>query len=365
MKILEVISNLNPVGGGETFAVNFSRSINDISELKVVILYKKHNQMFIDRLREKNIDFVFLSKKKHFDLKNAKQLREIILSFKPDYIHTENNALIPTYLALKKIKKKERPLVFHTMHLAPEDECSNKIVKYFYKRIFHKKNFVPVAITSSLAKDSQFFYKLKSVPYVENGVDLSKIQNPSLQLKKRKYDVAVIGRFTYQKNHEFLIDCFAEIKKNNPKFTAAFIGGGELFDQMKELAIQKGADFIEFMGTMPNPSVVLANTKIIALGSRFEANPLSLLEGMAAGCVVVSSNVGGVKNIIRKDNGFLFELNDKKAFISIVENIISNPETFEKMHENNIVYSKRFSMEECVRKYVSLFESFSKQQKHF
>ena len=62
MRILEVISNLHPVGGGETFAVNFSRCAQDLSTLKTVILYKKHTEMFIERLKEKNVDFIFLNK---------------------------------------------------------------------------------------------------------------------------------------------------------------------------------------------------------------------------------------------------------------------------------------------------------------
>ena len=61
--------------------------------------------------------------------------RQIIKDFKPDVIHTENNALIPAYLALRKIKKNQRPKVFHTMHLKAEDETSNKIVRFLYKFI--------------------------------------------------------------------------------------------------------------------------------------------------------------------------------------------------------------------------------------
>ena len=355
MKILEVISNLKPVGGGETFAVNFSRCMNDIAEFKAVILYKEYNRMFIDRLDEKNIDYVILDKQKHFDLKNAKELRSIIEEFKPDFIHTENNALIPTYLAVRKIKKTNRPPVFHTMHLAPIDECSNKLVRVLYKHIFHKKGYTPIAITESLARESEQFYKLNHVPYVENGVDLSRIVDCEKPLEKRMYDVTVIGRFSYQKNHEFLIRTFAEIKKVKLDFKAAFIGGGELFDQMKQLSKDSNAEFIEFLGTMPNPGVVLKDTKIIALGSRFEANPLSLLEGMAAGCIVVSSDVGGVKNIIKKDNGFLFEVDDDKTFINIVLNILSNIKDFNSMSLNNKKYSKQFSMEICAKRYLDLF----------
>lgn len=359
MKLLEVISSLKPIGGGETFAVNFSRCAKDVSELKVAILYKDYNQMFVDRLNDKKVDYQILDKKKHIDLKNAKELRKIIKDFKPDVIHTENNALIPTYLALRGIKKKNRPLVFHTMHLAPIDECSNKFVRFMYKHIFHKKGFIPVAITESLSKESETFYKVKDVPFVENGVDLTRIPKPDKEFAKRQYDVVVVGRFSYQKNHEFLIRTFAEIKKQLPDFKAAFIGGGELFDQMKQLAKDSNAEFIEFMGTMPNPGVKLIDSKIIALGSRFEANPLSLLEGMAAGCVVVSTDVGGVKNIIKGDNGFLFDLDNDKAFIDIVTNIINNIDDFEEMSKHNVDYSKQFSMENCVNNYINLFNKYN------
>lgn len=358
MKVLEVISNLYPVGGGETFAVNFSIYAHDKTILKTVILYKKHNPMFIERLKAKGVDFIFLDKKSRFDLKNAKEIAEIIKSFKPDVIHTENNALIPVYLALRHLKKKDRPLVFHTMHLAPEDECSNPIVKFLFKRILRKKKIVPVAITEILSKKSEKFYKIPFVPYVENGVDLSRIPLPSIDLTKRKYDVVVIGRFSYQKNHEFLVESFAEIKKRKNDFKAAFIGDGELFDDMKKLALAKGAGFIDFLGVMTNPGTILIDSKIIALGSRFEANPLSLLEGMAAGCIVVSSDVGGIKNIIKKNNGFLFELNDQKAFVGIVEKILEKPVNFIQMSKNNIEYSKQFSMENCVNNYLLLFNRY-------
>lgn len=356
MKILEVISSLKPIGGGETFATNISRSFNKFETLKVVILYKNYSQMFIDRLDDANIDYVFLDKKKHFDLKNARELRKIIKEYKPDVIHTENNALIPTYLALLGLPKKDRPRVFHTMHLEPKDECAGKLVRILYKHILKKKDFIPVAITESLARVSEEFYKRKNIPFVNNGVDLERIKSDKA-LKDRDYDVVVIGRFAYQKNHEFLIRTFAELKKQHPSFKAAFIGGGELFDEMKELAKTSNAEFIEFLGVMPNPGVILENSKIIALGSRFEANPLSLLEGLAAGCIAVSSDVGGVRNIIKEDNGYLFELDDDKAFIDIILKILNNLKDYEEMSKKNVIYSKKFSMDECAKEYIKLFKN--------
>ena len=365
MRILEVISSLKPIGGGETFAVNISRSFHKFAELKVVILYKEYSQMFVDRLKEKNIDFVFLNKQKHFDKKNAKEIAKIIKEFNPDAIHTENNALIPVYLALKYIKKSDRPYVFHTMHLAPVDECSNKLVKILYRHILKQKGFVPVAITESLSNESKSFYQLKNVPFVENGIDLERF-NFYKPLKERLYDLVVLARFSYQKNHEFLIRTLAKVKKDFPDLKVAFVGGGELFDEMKILAQNNDAGFIEFKGIMSDTSKIVSDSKIIALGSRFEANPLSLLEGMAAGCIVISSNVGGIKNIVHSENGYLFELDDDEAFIKYVEYVLNNIKQHEKMSLDNKEYSKQFSMDDCAQKYIALFKKYCNEfSNHF
>ena len=212
-----------------------------------------------------------------------------------------------------------------------------------------------------MAEKSKKFYKLKTVPYVENGVDLSRMTGDK-SLSNRKYDVAVIGRFTYQKNHEFLIKAFAKIHNSIPNFKVALIGGGELFENMQNLSKSLNCDFVDFLGTMPNPGIILDDSKIVALGSRFEANPLSLLEGMAAGCIVVSSNVGGISNIIKNDNGYLFELDDEETFVNIVVNILNNIGDFEAMSKNNINYSKNFSMEKCAQNYLNVFESYLYKQ---
>lgn len=357
MKILEIISTLEPTGGAETFAINFSRELQDISNLKVVVLYRKHKSYFEEKLKEKGIDLVFLNKTKRFDLKNARELRQIIKEFQPNAIHTENNALIPTFLALKNIKKSQRPKVFHTMHLKAEDETSNKIVRFLYKRIFKHSSFIPVAITKSLSEDSKAFYKVKYVPYVDNGVSLEPFRNDK-SLSSRKYDIVVVGRFAPQKNHYFVVSSFLELRKKLPNIQISLVGGGELLDDVKKFVLDNNAqDFIYFTGVLNSPAEIVKDSKIIALGSLFEANPLSLLEGMSAGCIVVSSNVGGVADIIKEgQNGFLFESGDKEKFVDILYRVLSDIESYQSMSEFNVKYSDQFSMRECAKKYHELFQ---------
>lgn len=357
MKIIELISSLEPTGGAETFAVNFSREMKDISDLKVVVLYEKHKDYFVEKLKEKNITPIFLKKSKHLDFNNAKELRSIIEEFKPDVIHTENNALIPAYLALKKINNCGTIKVFHTMHLKAGDETANRIVRFLYKRIFRKPNFIPVAITKSLSEESKKFYNISYVPYVNNGVSLEPFRNDK-PLKSRKYDIVVVGRFAPQKNHFFVVSSFIELKKKLPNIKVALVGGGELLEDVKQFVLNNNAqDYIHFMGILNSPAEIVKDSKVIALGSLFEANPLSLLEGMSAGCIVVSSNVGGVADIINEgQNGFLFESGDREKFVDILNKVLSNIDSYQNMSDFNVKYSDQFSMRECAKKYYDLFE---------
>lgn len=356
MKVLEVISNLEPAGGGETFAVNICRELASMCELKVVILYSKYRQYFVDRLKEKGIEPIVLDKRKHFDLKNAKELRQIINDFKPDVIHTENNALIPTYLALRKTKYRKTLKVFHTMHLDPKDECPNFILNMLFKHILRKKNYIPVAITKLLSELSSKHYGVPYVPYINNGTDLEPFSS-SKTLAERRYDIAVVGRFSKEKNHKFLISAFAELHKQIPNLKVALVGGGELFDSIKDLAKQHDVlDYVEFKGIMNSPAEVVNDSKIILLGSLFEANPLSLLEGMSSGCIVVSTNVGGVPDIIKEGkNGFLYNVDDLGKFLEITTKILDNINDYQSMSDYNVSYSKNFSMRRCAQEYLDLF----------
>jgi len=361
MRVLEVISSLAPTGGGETFAVNLSRELSSRVELSVVILHQNNKTYFINRLKEKGIEPIVLNKKGHLDPKTTNQLKNIILDFKPDVIHTENNAIISTYLALNKTKLKYKINVFHTMHLIPEKECNNFVLRFLYKHIFKKSNFIPVGITEQLANISKVFYKRNNVPFVNNGSNLENFKNIK-ELQKRKYDVVVVGRFSKEKNHCFLLNSFKELSKTHPNVKIALVGGGELFEDIKKLSSELKLDsYVEFKGVMSDPSSIVNDSKIITLGSLYEANPLTLIEGMSSGCIVVANAVGGIPEIVKdKKNGFLYNTNGMKSYVTFLSNVLDNIDEFTEMSKCNSKYAQNYSMKNCVKEYLNLFNSYGR-----
>ena len=354
MRILEVISSLGPTGGAETFAVHFSRSINQKEQLTVVILYSDNKQHFINLLKEKNIEPIVLNKNKHFDFKIIRQLRKIIREKKIEIIHTENNALISSFFAILPLKNK--PHIFHTVHNPAPIEAGGKISKLLYKRFMKTKFVTPVAISKEMALSCEVFYKLKNVDFIPNGIDLEKFDS-SKKLEDRKYDVSIIARFENQKNHYFLLEVFNKVHQKYNGLNVIMAGSGSLENSIKEKIKQIGAEkYILMPGLVNDSSEILNDSKIIALGSNYEGNPLCLLEGMAAGNVVISTAVGGIPDVVINNvNGFLFKVGDVDGFSDKIYDVLTNIGEYNKMREINSEKSKDFSMNFCVEQYISLF----------
>lgn len=133
---------------------------------------------------------------------------------------------------------------------------------------------------------------------VFNSVDLAKYRfDPAARLKHRKVLglkpdellVGSIGRLSYAKNYEFLIDVMAELVRSEPKARLLLIGEGGFRTMLEEKANALGVrDHIIFAGSRSDANELLSAMDVFALPSRFEGLPLVLIEAQAAQlpCVV-------------------------------------------------------------------------------
>ena len=107
-----------------------------------------------------------------------------------------------------------------------------------------------------------------------------------------------VGRFIYAKNHGFIIDIFAEIKKESPGAVLLLIGDGELMGDIKQKCRDLEVwDSVIFAGTVGNIEEYLWAMDAFLFPSRFEGVPCSVIEAQAAGlpCLIsdtVTSEVG-------------------------------------------------------------------------
>lgn len=137
------------------------------------------------------------------------------------------------------------------------------------------------------------------VKIIHNGTDVEKYHFDSVEHEKIKNQMGHSGkivfgnvaRFKKQKNHEFLIDIFAEIHKMNQNTVLILVGQGELEENMKEKVAKLGLDdCVEFLGARNDVPKLLKDFDVFLLPSLFEGLPLVGIEAQAAGLPMITSN---------------------------------------------------------------------------
>lgn len=150
------------------------------------------------------------------------------------------------------------------------------------------------------------------------------------------------GRLVYQKNFQHLIKSFALLKKTMPSASLTILGEGPQETQLKELVKQLdlGND-VCFLGFVDNPYKYLKHADVFVLSSIFEGFGNVLVESLAIGLPVVSTNCpGGPREIL--DNGkfgALVPVNDEKAMSIAIIRVLAAKTDKQKLIDRSKIYS--------------------------
>lgn len=355
-KVLLVVPTLLQ-GGGQKFVLDLAKGLNhDEFQVRVLIYFKQRHKAFADFAKDNHIDTVYLDKKKGFDISFFKQLRKAVKDYQPDVVHTHLNSML--YM-LPFYRKKQVKL--HTVHTLAQKEHYG-LQKFVNFVAFHILGIVPVGISDTVADTIAQTHHLPrtTVPVVYNGVDckryaISKVHSDT-------FNFVTVGTIYEVKNFPFLVDCFAELHKRHPETRLTIVGNGSqrarLMQQITELGLE---DAITITGTVGNVEDYLAAADVYVASSIFEGLPLSILEAMAAGLPVISTNVGGVPDVVRhEENGLLIPSGDKEAYIAALTELTENGEKRATFAARSKELSTNYDEELTIHGYESLYNSKQK-----
>ena len=174
---------------------------------------------------------------------------------------------------------------------------------------------------------------------------------------KEKFVIGHVGRFCYQKNHDFLIDVFYEVQKEDKDTILLLIGEGELKEELQEkvkkLNIQ---DNVIFLGTTDKVQNYLQAMDLFVLPSRFEGLPVVGIEAQASGTkCLFSSNITRETKIT--ENTEFLDIN-----IQEWKKAILNCKNTSKKHENTIddKYNIKIACKELEKIYIDMAEGIEK-----
>ena len=335
MKILHMISG-GDTGGAKTHVFSLMSVLPKLCDVKVVCFIKGQ---FFDELQDIDVKSELIEQKNRFDMSVLDRLCQIIEQDGTDIIHAHGARA--NFIASKLKKRVNIPVVttVHSDYLLDFDGFYKKLLYTSLNILSLKKLDYYIGVSTSF-KDMLISrgFRPNSIFTVYNGMDYSKPVDflSKQEFAKRigiEYDenltyIGLIGRHDYVKGHDIFLKGAAEVLKKRKDVRFIIAGDGDGRASLTELAKKLGiSDKLIFAGFIKDIYSFINFIDINTLTSRCESFPYVLMEGARLSKPTVSSNVGGISDlIIHGKTGFLFENENYLEFADKLINLIDNKE---------------------------------------
>jgi len=148
----------------------------------------------------------------------------------------------------------------------------------------------------------------------------------SLGISPSAHVVSTVGRLTAIKQHQLFLETARLVANADPAAIFLIAGDGELRGALETATRDFGlTDRVRFLGWRRDLATIYGASDVFLLTSRNEGTPVALIESLAAGVPGVSTDVGGVKDVIDANTGALAPVDDAAGLASAVQRLIADP----------------------------------------
>ena len=273
---------------------------------------------------------------------------------KPDIVHAHLGSVGFAAVWSMLFRK---PLVI-TVHSKPEKAFNPKIEKMVRLALKTKRvKLVAVSEENKALLRPYFDAREEQLACVNNGIDLNRFT----RREHEGFTVIHVGRQDENKNQAALVRCFARLHEKYPNTKLLLLGDGNQHQKLKTLVSQLALEnAVTMTGNVTNTEDYYAVSDLYVQCSHREAMPLSVLEAMAAGLPIVSTDVGGLSDVVQ-DNGILVPDNDEEALYRAIEAIYAqSAEQTAAMCGASHRIVQGYSSETMAREYEAIYNEMCK-----
>lgn len=316
------------------------------------------------------------------DRKAYNEIASIIREFKPHVVHT--HASKAGFLGRAAAWRNNVPVIVHTFHGHIFHSYFGKAKTRVFlelERFLAKKSNAIIAISETQKAELCDTFnicphdKMKVIPL---GLDLERFQDADnskrskfrnhWQIQDDQTAVVHVGRIVPVKNHLLFLDVLKKTRdRGHTNLRGYIVGDGEDRQIVEDYAGQIGLEFatgpdskapLTFTSWIREVDEVMAAADLVALTSRNEGTPLTLIEGQASGTPVISTNVGGVRDIMLDGKtGLLVPPSDAESYTNALCTMLENPCQLAEFGRTAKSFAfEQFSLEKMADRTSNLYE---------
>lgn len=299
VRVLHVVNSMNK-GGLETFIMNIYRKIDREKIQFDFLVHDTEEGSYDNEILSLGGRIHYVSSRNKGILKNKRALKNFFKNnneYKIIHQHASSLSYIEPLYYAKKYKLPVRIIQSHSTQ-----EGGMFLHKYIHKI---NKSFIANIATDYWACSDlsiKWMYSKSMInnnkcKFIPNGIEMDKFMYSKEKREnirnifniRENFIIGHIGRFSYPKNHEFILDIFKEIKKKESKAHLILVGDGELKESIEQKINYLGLkNSVTLTGLRSDIEDLVQCMDVLLFPSHYEGLPITLIEAQASGlkCIV-------------------------------------------------------------------------------
>jgi L-malate glycosyltransferase len=295
-----------------------------------------------------------------------RRLAQIIANEKPDIIQANAGDTLRYAVLSKLLFRWKQPIIFRnasTISLYIKNRMSA-----FWNAFFFRYVVKIISVSNTSAQDfGQVFpsqrKKITTIPIGIEDANVGFLEEKNLPTNKMAAHGPVyihVGGFSFEKNHEGLLDVLANIRQQQPNASLHLVGDGPLRTKIEELVNRKGlAAHVTFYGFQRDVLPLIKSADVLLLPSIIEGLPGVILEAFLCKTPVVAFDVGGIGDVLlNNQTGFLIKKMDYDSFVKAALIAAEKSAATEKLVQNAYdLVTSQYLNSQIARKFLGCYSS--------
>ena len=198
---------------------------------------------------------------------------------------------------------------------------------------------------------------------VRTGIDLDRYHPDNKQQARtemglpEKNTVGILATLRSWKGHSYLLDAWSALLKKFPQWQLLIVGDGPQMDNLRKQSSTLGiSDSVIFAGNQHNAEKWLQAMDVFTLPSYGnEGVPQGIMQAMATGLPVVTTNVGAIEEIVSEENGLIVTPKNTQELTIALQAIMEDESLRQKKGHCALESSKDFSLEKMLDQMENVF----------
>ncbi|QXP80600.1 MULTISPECIES: glycosyltransferase [Winogradskyella] len=370
MNKIKVAHILNSVGGVDVYLRLILENIESSNFHSIVIHSKEDTKKpYLDNKKRLIKDYKLPIQREINvikDLLSIYQTIKILKKEKPNVIHAHSAKGGVVGKAVGFILKTP---VLYTPHAYSYLSAETKFKKKLYllvEKYFRRTNnkVLATSISESNRAILDVGYKKENALLFNNSINpISEIKPLSINKNWPDNYICSVGRPSFQKNIELMVEVLAETKKTIKDIHLVLMGVGfyspnlnSVKDKIIKLGLENNITLLEWTTRADIFNIIKASQLYIST-ARYEGLPYSIIESLALGKAIVATDADGNRDLVEDNyNGYLIFNEDKYKFSEGIIELINNNEKNNKFSQNSLaLFNSKFDITKNICKLEKIY----------